>query len=808
MNYNSKFANDTDPEFSQKDNSQNRSSRLEFVAFCVFLATVILTPLAFWPSPYISIEMIKTFVIAFGTIVSAILFGLVAIREKRIVLPPKSLIVTSLIIIASVIISTLLSIHVGKSAFGQGFEISTASFTILLFLASLISFMTVANRLNRAIVIYVGLSVVFVVLIVLQIARMIWGADFMSFSLLNTLTSSLIGGWSGLGALALIIAILSSLAVSFLPLSKKIRIIYWVLVILSLLTAILVNDSRLWLAATITFLGLTIYLTLSKLPPAGNIFAGFIKRLNWLSLALFIVAILFLFRGNSFVGGTITKLKINHAETVLPWQLTLDVTADSIKNYPLFGVGPNNFNRAYLAYKPALVNQSQAWRLEFGHGFGLIPTAISTQGLVGFVAWLLFFVFLALIGARALKNLSQDPLKRFSVISSYATAIFLWLILVISVPPHAITYLAFIFTGIFAGTAVASGALAIKVFDPAKGSRMRKILPSIVYLLILISVVWALVYFQSTIALSYFGRGIKQLTVTVDADKADRDFAQALKYDNLDVYWQARAEATIVKSRKLAEKVSVNASATDSQTALTEIGAALNQGIAYARNAIAYDPANYYSYLSEARVAEAASDIKMANGYENAVAAYANAIRLNPNNPSTYLSLASLQAKQNKLDEALRSTGAALQVKNNYLDAVFLLSQIYAAKGDLNNAIIAARIATELNPNNALLFFQNGILEYSNKNYSAAAKALAEAVRLQSDYANAKYFLGLSLARQSDTAGATAQFQDLATTNPDNQEVALILANLKAGKSIFAEAKAPVTTAPEKRTSLPIKEKR
>ena len=84
---------------------------------------------------------------------------------------------------------------------------------------------------------------------------------------------------------------------------------------------------------------------------------------------------------------------------------------------------------------------------------------------------------------------------------------------------------------------------------------------------------------------------------------------------------------------------------------------------------------------------------------------------------------------------------------------------------------------------------------------------MSQAIKIQPDYANAKYFLGLSLVRIGNLAGAVSQFEDLAKTNPDNQEVSLILTNLKAGKPIFNDAKPPVTTAPEKRSKLPIKER-
>ncbi len=74
------------------------------------------------------------------------------------------------------------------------------------------------------------------------------------------------------------------------------------------------------------------------------------------------------------------------------------------------------------------------------------------------------------------------------------------------------------------------------------------------------------------------------------------------------------------------------------------------------------------------------------------------------------------------------------------------------------------------------------------------------------EYANAKYFLGLSYYGQGRTADAINQFEDLAKTNPDNQEVALILANLRDGKAPFTSAQPPVTDQPVERPTAPLSE--
>ena len=107
-----------------------------------------------------------------------------------------------------------------------------------------------------------------------------------------------------------------------------------------------------------------------------------------------------------------------------------------------------------------------------------------------------------------------------------------------------------------------------------------------------------------------------------------------------------------------------------------------------------------------------------------------------------------------------------------------------------------------MSPQNAGLYFQLGILYFNLPDYTKASQALAQAVQIIPDYANARYFLGLSLARTGDKAGATAQFEAIQKTNPDNAEIKSVLANLKAGKDPLSGLGKDVQ--PSNRQTLPV----
>jgi tetratricopeptide (TPR) repeat protein len=807
------------------------SSRLESLAFYIFLATVTLLPMFFWPSPYISLDLVKTIIVTTGVLSSSILFGLVVFKERKLVLPPKGVLWSSVLILVSLVISAFLSLHLSKSIFGQGFEIGTASFIWMMFLSALVAFTLVQRKSERAIVLYVGMVVAFVVIYLLHALRFIFGPDFLSFSILSSVTSTVLGNWYSLSTLSAVVAIVAICAIILLPLSRRMKSLYWIIILFSSFAIYLVNDPRVWKILALVFAGLAVFFFIRKknllitnqdiaesmnsesadIFGRRNLLGVTIKSVAWIPLVACLVAILFSWKGTTLSLPVINNLNANHLELSLPWRMTLDVTSGAIKNYPLFGVGPNNFSRAYIAFKPEVVNSTSAWSHEFNYGFGLVPTFVTTQGVVGTILWIVFFVSLGIVGFRALRHLPDEKSAQFIIISSFVSSVFLWLVMIVSVPPHSLVFYTFVMTGIFFGAVISAGIIPPVGIGPQNGSRSHRLISIMVLIIVIVGAIWGVIYLKKTIALVYFGMGVKQLTVTPpaggDAELADNYFKIAQAFDSSDIYWQARAEASLAMVNKLVSSISANASASTTEAVASQITSIMKKALDYSHKAIAYDPANYYNYLSKARVSEVALNLHMDKAYEDALQAYSEAIGLNPSNPSIYLGLARLQASQNKLDDALRTVGVAIQIKNNYLEAVFLLSQIEAARGDLPNAIIAAQFATQINPNNPQLFFQLGLLEYNAKNYANAAEALNTAIKLQPDYANAQYFLGLSYVRLGKNTEAIEQFSQLAITNPDNEEVVFILENLKAGKSPFTDAKLPVTPTPEKRATLPIKQK-
>lgn len=780
------------------------SGNLEKWAFYIFLATIFLVPLAFLPTPYIGLNLVKTVVIAGGTIISAFLYVLLGLREKSFLLPSRAIVWSTIVVAISVALSSLMSGAIAKSFFGQGFEIGTGSLVLVFLLDIFLAVSVIRRDQSRLQLIYAAIGASFGILAIFHILRFIFGSSFAKLSILSSLTSTVYGSWSSLGAYALLIT-LAALLAACLPISsvsRKTRVWAWIIAVVSAIIAACIDGSTLaWSALSLTILALTI----ARFVSDKHVDLSIVRRIPWVFLVIFLISGLFAFKGSLLVNKPLSSVGGMTSELVLPWQPTLDVAAGAIKDSPLFGVGPNRFAQAYIQYKPTWINATDFWGIEFNSGFAVLPTFIATQGIVGLVAWVLLLVFLGIILVKSLRRISDDDSQVFSLISTAASVIFGLLLCLIIVPPHALLFYVFVLVGLFVGIAIESGVVAARDITPSVGSASYRRMPMIVGIVLVVIAVWGLIYVKKSIALTYFGAGVKQLnTSDGSAQAADGYFARALSIDSSDIYWQARTEASIAEANRLVASVTSTTAASTSQAVLTQVNSLITQGLTFSTNGINFDPTSYYNYVSQARVAEAAAALRMDKAYETGVAAYTAAIRRNPNDPSLYLALARLQTSQNKLDDALQTIGAALQVKNNYVEAVFLLSQVQAAKGNLSAAITAATVATQLTPRSQLAFFQLGLLDYNAAKYSDAASAFETALSIQKDYANATYFLGLSYARLGRTKDAIVQFENLTLAYPDNQDVKTILSNLRAGKSLFGGAS---TSAPEKRSTLPVKQK-
>ena len=116
-------------------------------------------------------------------------------------------------------------------------------------------------------------------------------------------------------------------------------------------------------------------------------------------------------------------------------------------------------------------------------------------------------------------------------------------------------------------------------------------------------------------------------------------------------------------------------------------------------------------------------------------------------------------------------------------------------QGKQDAALAELNDLQQLNPNDASLYYERGILYYQAQKFDDAAIAFQSAVKLNHDFSNARYFWGLIADRQGNKTEALSQFEAILKVDPGAKEVQTILDNLRAGRGALESLPSPTANS-------------
>ncbi len=784
---------------------QNKRSAFDKFSFGAIFLLGFLLPIFFLPINGIPLDASKAILVALFTLVSFSLWLLGRLVDGAFSLPKSVIFLGSGILGLSVLLASLLSPAPYVSLIGQGFETGTFAF----FAISLVLLFLSANFFEsreRVFYFYGALLASALLVALFQIIRLVVGADTLSLGIFQSQVSNLVGKWNDLSIFFGLTALLSLITVEFLSLTRGRSLLMYAVIVLSLFFLALINFSLVWLVVGIVALSLVIYgIYANRLPAgAGESVAPTVTmrevKLPMASLAVALVSFVFFISSTTLGSYLPTKFNISQLEVRPSLSATLEIAKKTLKENPLFGSGPNRFTSEWLLHKPDGINSSIFWNTDFNSGFGIVPTSLVTNGIVGFLAWILFLGLFLYSGFRAMFNFSLNRLARYLIVSSFVLSAYLWTFVVFYVPNTTLYILAFILTGVLVATLQSenlSGRFTLRLLSEPKSGFISVLL--IIFLLIG-SVSLGYLFVERFSSYAYFQKSLSALNDEGSLDKTEIYLGKAIKLSDQDVYYRANSELGLIKLNNLLQQTSI-----PQDTLRTEFQTLLGAAIDSARRATELDKTNYGNFVSLGRVYEAIVPLNITGAYESAKDSYNKALALNPESPAIFLTLARLEVARNNIKEGRAYIDKALAKKQNYTEAVFFLSQLEAREGNIREAIRRTEEASLLAPNDLIVFFQLGLLKYSDRNYAGSISALERAISLSPNYSNAKYFLGLSYQEVGRVKDAIKQFEEVRALNPDNQEVKNILANLKAGRAPFANIPPP-DNKPEARPKPPIEE--
>jgi cytochrome c-type biogenesis protein CcmH/NrfG len=775
--------------------SEQSTSFFDKILFFIFQAVIFLSPIFFVPFTSVPFQIGKTSFIMLGVLVVIFGWALYKLKEGSFEIPKSFLYGSALIALATHTLATIFSGNSKVSTVGQGFELGTLGFfaiSILVFLVTPLLVRT-SERVFRT---YTVIFVSAVLVALYQALRLFIGPDFMSLGVLTTATSNLIGKWNDLGVFFGFISLLSVITLERVALQKFHKVLVWIALVLSLFIISVVNFTAAWIVLSVIMGIFFIYeVSVKKENNTGELK----RKIPTITMAVLIIACIFSFTGGSLGNLLAGSFNISQVEVRPSWGSTLEIAEKTLATDPVFGVGPNRFQNIWLLNKPAGINNTVFWNVDFNYGIGFIPSLLVTTGIVGFAGILLMIGLFILAGFRAVFGSRKgNTASNFLVLSSFFTSLYLLVFATIYVPSAPLWILMFVMLGLFVSAGVLNQSFGVFKFS-SSDSQVKSFTLVLFCILILIGTV-TFIYKTTTktIANTYFQKGVIAINRDGNINEGERLIGKALSMVPSDVYNRFMSEIYLIRTGAVLNDKTMN------QTELAQkFQSTLGVAIETARNAIAYDPTNYQNYIMLGRVYEAVVPLGVQGAYESAKKTYEDATLLNPENPELYLLLARLEIANKNVDSARNYITTSLKKKSDYVDAIFLLSQIEIGQGKLADALKTVEALAILSPNDPGVFFQLGLLRYNQKDYKGSTQAFERAVSINAQYANAKYFLGLSYFQTGNKAGAIAQFTDLSVSNPDNAEVRAILNNLEAGKSPFTNQ---ADSKPEKRVVPPVRE--
>ena len=800
-----------DIDFGTSERVERRRG-LEKIGSFFLLALAFLLPVFFVPALSFPFQFSKALLLSILVLVIFSLWVVARLKDGEFVIPSSPLFISLGVIVGLFILSGLSSGSATLSLLGQGFEVGTA---LNLLIVSLLAFLIpIMFRTKEQIFgSYLAFLASFFLLALFHLFRLVFGPDFFSVGIFTETVSNTIGKWNDLGVFFGVSALLSLVTIEFLSLGRLFKILVYLSMLISLFFLAIVNFSTVWFVLGLFSLIFLVYL-ISFSPT--NALAGTtegeadvsgaprqLRRIPVPSLIMLLISVIFIMAGNTIGGEISSALKISQIEARPSWGATFNVARQTLIKDPLLGAGPNEFAGEWLKYKPDGINGTVFWNTDFSYGVGLIPTFLATTGILGVMAWIAFFLLFLYSGFKAILSTLSDKFSQYLITSSFLVSLFLWIFSVFYIPSITIFALTFLFTGLFIASLTAERMSPTKSISFVRDPRAGFISVLLLILLLIGSVTLGYTLVQKYVASVLFQKGVISFNTEGSLDKAEGLIVRAAKMSPMDIHFRFLTELTLMRMNTLL--TDTKSTATDAVK--TEFQNLLGIALGNARQAVALNPQSYENFLALGRVYEAVVPLNIDGAYESSKASYDQALSLNPKSPAILLTLARLEVAKGDMVKAKEQIALALQQKNNYTEAIFLLSQVQVEEGNIKAAISSVEAAATIAPDDSSIFFQLGLLRFNDKDYKGAAGALERAVALNAAYANAKYFLGLSYEKLGSKAEAIKQFTDLATTNPDNKEIALILSNLKAGRDPFSDAAPPVDNKPEKRSTLPVKEK-
>lgn len=739
----------------------------------LLLALLAVMPLVFIPG---MIGPFKTFFALFVVLVSVAVGSFGILRQGAVPRSVPVVLLAWLGVVGASFISALLSADLVYSLRGDMIETQTVAF--LLLLGTIMLLVLSFGQDKKAAMWMIIIPIITATILALhQIIRFILPDSFFNLGVLSAPSDSLIGGFNDLGIFLAATILIMLVSVIQLALPRLIMIGVLGIIVLNLIVLMVININYLWIVLGLTSLSLLMFL-LTRDRFSNNSAPTHVSTMSVVIMSLvFVVSAIFFVAGSNLGASISGWAGVDYTEVRPSFTATMDIMQNVMADNAFTGIGPNRFVDAWQLHKDQSINQTIFWNTGFGSGSSYILTWFSTTGVIGVVAWVIFFVLFLYRGVRTLfMTDNRDPLWFYIGTVSFVLAVFLWGTLWLYVAGPFILVLAAMMTGLYLVSErslyIYNETLTPKLFVSARAG------------FVLIGVVMLVVV--GTVAIGYTtARQFVSLTTYVYAtDGVEGEdaiaqvtgrLAQAYNYHRSDIYLRDIIAYQIAQLNSLLSLEEPDANQRQ------EFNDIVENVVSVANESVQLRPFKARNWATLGDVYALLSQLDIEGADARAEEAYQKAIELDPISPYYPLQIGLLTIRGGDVEAGRAKIGEALTLKQNYVEALSVLAQLDINEGNLERAVSTTEALVVLEPSNPGRLYQLALLYGAAENREAALVVLNRAIELNPQFANAIYLRSLHLYTDGKVSEAIAELRTVRALDEGNSAVDEVIAQMQAG---------------------------
>lgn len=531
---------------------------------------------------------------------------------------------------------------------------------------------------------------------------------------------------------------------------KEKNSVNYVLLFASLALLIIIDFNRAWWALLVSLVLFLVFALWRRL---------FKENVNRLLLPIFLIVVSGLFLSISLINFQLPQEQI--LGQGISWQTGFKSATDNVK-FGFLGSGIGTFHYDFAKEKPISFNQDRLWQIRFDRSGSHFSEVLGTMGFLGLLLWLaLIGMFLLISYFFVDKN---PPTKNYQLpllmtFAALAVGQFVY---------YQNTVLAFIFWLVLALSVVSWQKPAKeKVFSFKNFPELNLIFTTV--LIIVGFGALGTIFFGAKFYLA--DKTFFQVQKTAEAKDQIALLEKTVKLNPYQPqYWTILARAYLQDTLL---ELAKPAGQREDAVVQAKVARAINT----AKTAVLRGPGEVAAWETQGMVYR---DIRtVAQGASDwAIKSFEKAIELEPTNPVLRTELAKVYIPDN-LEKAKEQLAKAIELKSDYVDALYQNALIKEREGNLGEAIKAMENLVLNNSLNAELRFQLGRLYYNNNQLSDSIAVFETVLQIFPNHSNALYSLGVAWQKKGNSAKARSYFEKVLELNPDNQEVKARLAELK-----------------------------